>query len=197
MAGRPLRLLPDGWIEGVRQVASPNHDARPEGVPVELLLLHNISLPPGQFAGGCIERLFCNRLDSHPHPFMALLDGLRVSAHFLIERSGRITQFVGCHERAWHAGLSSFEGRAGCNDFSVGIELEGTDFTAFAPAQYLALADLTRALRDGLPLRAVRGHSDVAAGRKTDPGPLFDWQRFAAQARLPDGWLLGPRAGRA
>ena len=115
--------------------------------------------------------------------------GLRVSAHFLIERSGRITQFVSCVDRAWHAGVSTFEGRAGCNDFSIGVELEGTNFTGFEAEQYSALAQLTRALRAAYPLRAVRGHSQVAAGRKTDPGPLFDWRRFAEQADLPMSWL--------
>lgn len=158
-------------------------------MPIELLLLHNISLPPGEFGSGCIEGLFCGQLDAAVHPFLELLAELRVSAHFLIERDGRATQFVGCHGRAWHAGISLFEGRSGCNDFSIGVELEGTDFTAFEPAQYETLAHLTTALRAQLPLRAVRGHCHVAPGRKTDPGPLFDWRRFAAQANLPALWL--------
>ena len=158
-------------------------------MPVELLVLHNISLPPGRFGTGFIERLFRNSLESRVHPFLELLVGVRVSAHFLIERDGRTTQFVSCRQRAWHAGASVFDRRAGCNDFSVGIELEGTDFNAFEPAQYAALARLTSVLRTALPLRAVRGHSHIAPGRKTDPGPLFDWQRFAAQADLPADWL--------
>ena len=159
------------------------------GLPVELLVLHNISLPPGHFGGGCIERLFCAELDARAHPFLEQLANVRVSAHFLIERDGCITQFVSCKERAWHAGASSFEGRAACNDFSVGVELEGTDFTAFEAAQYAALAVLTTALRAALPLRAVRGHSQISPGRKTDPGPMFDWSRFARAAQLPAAWL--------
>jgi AmpD protein len=186
---QPLRTGPDGWVEGVRRVRSPNFDERPAGTAVDLLVLHNISLPPGRFGGGVVERLFCNDAGPPAHPFLELLAGVRVSAHFLVARDGDIAQFVGCGQRAWHAGASSFEGRAGCNDFSIGIELEGTDFVAFDPAQYLALAQLTRALRASLPLRAVRGHSHVAPGRKTDPGPLFDWRRFAALAELPADWL--------
>ena len=186
---QPLRIGTDGWLDGVRRVASPNCDARPAGMAAELLVLHNISLPPGNFGSGCVERLFCNQPEPRDHPFLALLGGLRVSAHFLIERDGRVSQFVSCRQRAWHAGASSFERRAGCNDFSIGIELEGADFVAFAPAQYAALAQLTRALRVALPLRAVRGHSHVAPGRKTDPGPLFDWQHFARLADLPADWL--------
>jgi AmpD protein len=189
VGAQPLRIGPDGWVGGVRQVRSPNFDARPDGVAVELLVLHNISLPPGQFGSGCIERLFRNEPAPQAHPFLELLAGLRVSAHFLIERDGRTTQFVGCRQRAWHAGTSAFDGRSGCNDFSIGIELEGTDFDGFEPAQYAALAQLTRALRVALPLRAVRGHSHVAPGRKTDPGPRFDWDRFARLADLPPDWL--------
>jgi len=156
---------------------------------VELLVVHNISLPPGRFGGGVVERLFRNEPAPLRHPFLELLDGLRVSAHFLIERDGRITQFVACGARAWHAGASAFDGRRGCNDFSIGVELEGTDFVAYEPAQYEALAQLTRALRAFLPLRAVRGHSHIAPGRKTDPGPLFDWRRLAGQADLSADWL--------
>ena len=188
MPARPLRIGPDGWADGIRQVRSPNFDERPPAAAVELLVLHNISLPPGRFGGGFIERLFCSQ-PLQSHPFLELLAGVRVSAHFLIERDGRTTQFVGCHQRAWHAGASAFAGRGSCNDFSVGVELEGTDFLVFAPVQYAALAQLTRALRAALPLRAVRGHSHIAPGRKTDPGPLFDWARFARQADLPADWL--------
>lgn len=189
MQPQALRIGPDGWADGVRQMRSPNFDLRPHGVAVELLVLHNISLPPGQFGSHCIERLFCSQANPLPHPFLELLAGVRVSAHFLIERDGRTTQFVGCHQRAWHAGASAFAGRNSCNDFSIGVELEGTDFVAFEPVQYAALARLTRALRDALPLRAVRGHSHIAPGRKTDPGPLFDWDRLAGQADLPANWL--------
>jgi AmpD protein len=168
-----------GWVAQARQVASPNHDARPAAARVELLLIHNISLPPGEFGGGNIERLFTNRLDLGVHPYFASLHGLRVSAHFLIARDGALTQFVGCAERAWHAGESLFEGRPRCNDFSLGIELEGTDTLAYTDAQYDVLARLSRTLFATYPLRAVRGHCDVAAPRKTDPGAAFDWPRFA------------------
>jgi N-acetyl-anhydromuramoyl-L-alanine amidase len=185
----PLRMGADGWLAGVRLRPSANFDARPAGMPIDLLVLHNISLPPGRFGDGRAERLFSNALDAGGHPFLELLAGLRVSAHFLIARDGHICQFVSCLQRAWHAGASVFEGRAGCNDHSIGIELEGTDFTPFDAAQYDALAQLTLALRKALPLRAVRGHSHIAPGRKTDPGPMFDWRRFADQASLPASWL--------
>jgi N-acetyl-anhydromuramoyl-L-alanine amidase len=168
-----------GWVAQARHVPSPNHDARPAGARVELLLIHNISLPPGEFGGEQIERLFTNRLDFEAHPYFASLRALRVSAHFLITRDGVLTQFVACAERAWHAGESLFEGRPRCNDFSLGIELEGTDTLAYTDAQYDVLALLGRTLFAAYPLRAVRGHSDVAASRKTDPGAAFDWPRFA------------------
>lgn len=192
MAGPSLGVAADGWLDGVCRLPSPHYDARPAAAEVELLVLHNISLPPGRFGSGCVEQLFCGGLDPAAHPFFELLAGARVSAHFLIDRSGRIVQFVSCADRAWHAGASAFEGRSGCNDFSVGVELEGTDFTAFAREQYAALARLTGALRSALPLRAVRGHCHIAPGRKTDPGPLFDWRRFAEEAGLPPGWLPRP-----
>ena len=179
----------DGWLVGVRRCPSPNCDARPPDAAIELLVIHNISLPPGVFGGGTIEALFTNRLDPHAHPFLATLAGLRVSSHFLIERDGRVTQFVSCLARAWHAGASAFEGRRACNDFSLGVELEGTDFVAFEAVQYAALARLTRALRARYPLRAVRGHQHVALERKTDPGPFFDWRRFATAAALPAALL--------
>lgn len=178
-----------GWFAAARQEPSPNCDPRPPGCSVDLLLLHNISLPPGEFGGPHIERLFTNQLDLAVHPFFATLAGVRVSAHFLIARDGSTVQFVSTHARAWHAGASSFEGRTRCNDFSVGVELEGTDFMSFTSAQYTALAVLTGALRAAHPLRAVRGHCHVARERKTDPGPLFDWQRLAQLAALPPAWL--------
>lgn len=178
-----------GWLAGVRRCPSPNCDARPPGTAIELLVIHNISLPPGHFGGGAIEALFLNRLDPSADRFFAALAGVRVSSHFLIERSGRITQFVSCLERAWHAGASEFDGRSACNDFSIGIELEGTDFEPFEAAQYAALAGLTRALRARYPLRAVRGHQHIAADRKTDPGPRFDWLRLASDAQLPATFL--------
>jgi AmpD protein len=168
-----------GWVAPARRLASPNQDARPADARVELLLIHNISLPPGEFGTGDIERLFSNQLDHEAHPYFDALRGLHVSSHFLIARDGALTQFVSCAERAWHAGVSCFEGRDRCNDFSLGIELEGTDTLPYTDAQYEVLVSLARALFAAYPLRAVRGHSDVAAPRKTDPGEAFDWPRFA------------------
>ena len=170
-----------GWFSGVRCVASPNCDARPSGVAVDLLVIHNISLPPGEFSGDAVERLFTNTLDTAAHPYYAQLEGLKVSAHFLIRRDGAIVQFVPCGKRAWHAGVSSWQGRARCNDFSIGIELEGSDDTPFDDRQYAALIRLTRRLRRVYPLRAITGHADIAPGRKTDPGPFFDWPRYLSR----------------
>jgi AmpD protein len=191
----PVRLdvAPDGWVAGARWDPSSNFDTRPPGVAVELLVIHNISLPPGEFGGGNISRLFTNRLDAARHPFFETLAGVRVSAHFLIERDGALTQFVSCRDRAWHAGASNFEGRPRCNDFSIGIELEGTDFVGFEPAQYATLAALTRALLRAFPLRAIRSHADIASDRKTDPGPYFDWHAYARLAAF-DASLLTPVA---
>lgn len=192
--GAPLLgVASDGWVNGARRDPSPHFDARPPGSTIELLVIHNVSLPPGAFGSGDIARLFTNRLDVAAHPFFATLAGLRVSAHFLIERDGALTQFVSCLDRAWHAGASEFEGRPRCNDYSIGIELEGTDFAPFEAAQYATLASLTRALRAAFPLRAIRGHADIACGRKTDPGPFFDWLRYAQLASL-DSALLPPHA---
>ncbi|MDH4283998.1 MAG: 1,6-anhydro-N-acetylmuramyl-L-alanine amidase AmpD [Gallionellaceae bacterium] len=167
-----------GWLSGVRRIASPNCDARPPGMPVELLVIHNISLPPRQFGGGEIARLFTNTLDTEAHPFFSQLRGLKVSAHFLIRRDGELIQFVACGKRAWHAGVSRWQGRAGCNDFSIGIELEGSDNEPFEARQYTALVRLTRLLKRAYPIRAIVGHADIAPERKTDPGPYFDWGRY-------------------
>lgn len=167
-----------GWCDGVRRIASPNFDARPAGTAISLLVIHNISLPPSQFGGPFIEDLFCNRLDCDAHPYFAQLRALQVSAHFLIKRDGDPIQFVAVNDRAWHAGVSSFGGRERCNDFSIGIELEGTDFEPFTPEQYLTLARLTRALRAACPLTDVAGHEHIAPERKTDPGPFFDWSGY-------------------
>jgi len=169
-----------GWLPcaaGVVHAPSPNADARPDGSDISLLVIHNISLPPGQFGGTEIVDFFLNRLDCSAHPWLERLRGVRVSSHFLVRRDGGIVQFVACGERAWHAGVSNFEGRSACNDFSIGIEVEGTDTQAFEDAQYVALARLTCALRARYPLQAVRGHEHIAPGRKTDPGPYFDWVR--------------------
>jgi len=167
----------DGWVPGVRRCPSPHQDARPAG-PIELLVIHCISLPPGHFGTGDIERLFAGQLDSHAHPYYSKLRGLRVSAHFLVGRDGALTQFVSCRDRAWHAGRSQWEGRTACNDFSIGIELEGSEFEPYTGAQYATLWPLQAALYGAYPVRATRGHSEIAPGRKSDPGPLFDWARI-------------------
>ena len=172
------RLGQDGWVGGLRHVPSPHFDARPTGVALDLLVVHHISLPPGEFGGSAIEALFTGRLDIAAHPFYAQLAGVRVSAHFLIQRDGLTTQFVSCSDRAWHAGASTFRGRDRCNDFSIGIELEGTGETPYTARQYASLARLARCLTKGLALDWIAGHSDVAPGRKTDPGPSFDWARL-------------------
>ncbi|MEW6332521.1 MAG: 1,6-anhydro-N-acetylmuramyl-L-alanine amidase AmpD [Pseudomonadota bacterium] len=170
-----------GLVRGLRYVASPNCDARPEGAPVDVLVIHSISLPPGKFGGSGIEQLFCNRLDPDAHPYYREISNLTVSAHFLIRRSGEIVQFVPLHRRAWHAGQSCCEGRTRANDFSVGIELEGTDDLPFEDAQYVSLARLTAIVRRMYPAitrEHIYGHGDIAPGRKTDPGPMFDWNRY-------------------
>ena len=186
MAGSPPSAsapveLQSGWLPGTRRVDSPNFDARPGDEAPSLLVLHAISLPPGEYGGAAIEQLFTNRLDPQAHPYYAGLRDLRVSAHFLVRRDGELVQFVATDRRAWHAGVSSWRGRARCNDFSVGVELEGTDTEAFTPEQYERLAGLVVALRRTLPLRDVAAHSEIAPGRKTDPGPHFDWQRLLAR----------------
>ena len=162
----------------MRIVDSPNHDERPAGVEITLAVLHSISLPPGQYGGDAIERLFTNRLDPDAHPYFREIQALRVSAHFLIRRDGEPVQFVPVERRAWHAGESCWRGRSRCNDFSVGIELEGSEEAPFEEAQYRALAPLLVDLRARLPLRHIAAHSDIAPGRKTDPGPHFDWRRL-------------------
>ncbi len=179
-------MLAEGWIAGARRVLSPNRDSRPAGTEVSLLVVHSISLPRGKYGGDAIERLFTNRLDPAAHPSFAELAGLRVSSHFLIRRDGGLTQFVPLGERAWHAGASRWRARERCNDFSVGVELEGVDDGAFADAQYEGLLTLIRTVQVLLPLREVAGHSDAAPGRKSDPGTRFDWARLlAALARSP------------
>lgn len=167
-----------GWCGEVGHTPSINFDARPEGVEVSLLVIHNISLPPGQFGGPHIEALFANALDYDAHPYFAQLRDLKVSAHFLVRRDGSSLQFVSTDQRAWHAGVSAFEGKSRCNDFSIGIELEGSDDQLYADAQYQTLAALTLALSQRHPLTHVVGHEHIAPGRKTDPGPAFDWVRY-------------------
>ena len=167
-----------GLIREARQVASPNCDARPDGADIDVLVIHAISLPPREYGGGYIERFFTNRLDPGAHPYFAEIDGLCVSAHFLVARDGSLVQFVPTHLRAWHAGQSSFEGRVRVNDFSIGIEVEGCDEEPFEAIQYQVLSRLLECLIRAYPAirpEAIVGHCDIAPGRKTDPGPCFDW----------------------
>lgn len=174
--------LQEGWIAGVRRVPSPHFNQRPDDETPSLLVVHNISLPPGEFGGPWIDALFTGQLDPEAHPYFAEIHPLRVSAHCLIRRDGEIVQYVPFHLRAWHAGVSRYRGREACNDFSIGIELEGTDTQPYTDAQYAALRSVTEVLLQHYPLMAQNmvGHSDIAPERKTDPGPSFDWARFRA-----------------
>lgn len=171
-----------GLLHGVRQVSSPNADERPAGCLPDLIVVHGISLPAGEFGGPWIDQLFTNRLDPLAHPSFRELDGLRVSAHLLIRRDGELIQYVALNRRAWHAGVSMHHGRDRCNDFSIGIEVEGADDIPYSGEQYAVLADVVQALRAWAPslrLAPIVGHSDIAPGRKSDPGLSFDWGRFA------------------
>ena len=174
-----------GWLKAARRIDSPNFGPRPDGMAIELVVLHSISLPPGEYGGDAIERLFTNRLDLSAHPYFERLHGLRVSAHFLIRRDGELLQFVACGKRAWHAGASSWNGRAGCNDFSIGIELEGLEGDTFEHVQYERLAEALKRVCGRYPIRAVTSHEHVAPGRKTDPGAGFDWHRLELHSDLP------------
>lgn len=176
-----MNLWQYGRWQGAAQLVSPNCSSRPEGTRVSLVVLHNISLPPFRYGSGAVADLFANRLDPRAHPFFEQIQHLRVSSHFFITRQGETVQFVSCDDIAYHAGVSSFRGRERCNEFSVGIELEGCDFEPFEPAQYDALTELLHALCSRYPIEAVTGHQDIAPDRKTDPGHFFDWQRLAAQ----------------
>ena len=176
--------IEQGWLREARRVPSPNYGPRPSGCAPDLLVIHNISLPPRCYGGDCIERFFTNSLDWDEHPYFDEIRGMQVSAHLLIQRSGAVLQFVNFNDRAWHAGDSSFEGRGNCNDFSIGIELEGSDEDPYTDAQYRALSQISVLLiahYPGLSARNIAGHSEIAPGRKTDPGPAFDWQRYRAQ----------------
>lgn len=173
-----LHVDRSGVIRAAAQVPSPNCDARPAGARIWLLVIHAISLPPGEFGGPWIVELFTNRLRIKAHPYFATLAALRVSAHFLIRRDGSLAQLVPCAMRAWHAGASSWRGSERCNDFSIGVELEGADDVPYTDMQYATLATLTRALRRRYRIRDIVGHCDIAPGRKTDPGPAFDWRRY-------------------
>jgi len=186
-AGTPAFTVDDsGWVVGVRHCMSPNFGPRPSGTPVVLAVVHSISLPPGVYGGDAIERLFTNRLDWNEHPYYGEIRGMEVSAHFLVERDGNVVQFVSCDQRAWHAGRSHWQGQDNCNDFSIGIELEGLEGEPFDALQYPVLVGLLTALAGRYPLRAVAGHEHVAAGRKCDPGPGFDWPRLMAALAWPD-----------
>ncbi len=170
-----------GWLRGARRCPSPNSDERPAGVAVDLVVIHGISLPPGEFGGPWIDALFTNTLDVEHHPYFREIANLRVSAHLLIRRDGELVQYVPFHCRAWHAGYSSFAGRQGCNDFSIGIELEGADHIPYDDVQYARLGAVIAALRSAYPRitgTRITGHADIAPGRKTDPGPAFDWGRL-------------------
>jgi len=169
-----------GWVAGARRVLSPNADERPAGTVIRLVVVHSISLPPGHFGGQAIEQLFTNQLDPAEHPYFGEVHALRVSAHFLIRRTGELLQFVAATRRAWHAGASCWRGLERCNDFSLGIELEGDDDHVFSDDQYECLAGLMQLLCNRYPIDEVLGHSDIAPGRKTDPGPKFDWHRLDA-----------------
>lgn len=175
-----------GLLDSAQFIASPNCDERPAGTEISLLVIHNISLPPDEFGGDGVIELFTNHIAPQAHPYYQTLQGLKVSAHFFIRRDGAIIQFVPCIKRAWHAGVSQWQGRERCNDFSIGIELEGNDITPFTDAQYTALAALTQRLCDRYPIKDIAGHSDIAPGRKTDPGPCFDWRRYATDANRGD-----------
>ncbi|UAW97630.1 1,6-anhydro-N-acetylmuramyl-L-alanine amidase AmpD [Halopseudomonas nanhaiensis] len=183
-----MQVADDGWVEGVLRCPSAHFNERPVGETVSLLVIHNISLPPGQFGGGHVQEFFTGHLDPDVHPYFAGIVALRVSAHFLIERTGSLTQFVSCLDRAWHAGASHHGGRPDCNDFSVGVELEGTDDTPFTDEQYATLTRLSDALMRRFPEITpyrVTGHEHIARGRKTDPGVCFDWRRYLCSLPRP------------
>lgn len=186
-----MLTLKDHWIVEARHCLSPNQNERPVADDISLIVIHGISLPPGQFGGPYIDALFCNSLDPADHPYFAEVAGLQVSSHFLIRRDGELVQYVPCDRRAWHAGRSHWQGRDNCNDFSLGIELEGTDHDPYTSAQYARLNELLNLLQRhyGIPPQALAGHDQIAPGRKTDPGPTFDWRQIqnAAGAPVPQG----------
>lgn len=184
-AAAPESGWEDGWWRPARRIESPNHGPRPINTHISLALIHSISLPPGEYGGEGVERLFTNRLDWDAHPYYQRIRGLQVSSHFFVRRDGELIQFVSCDERAWHAGPSSWQGHDNCNDYSIGVELEGLEGETFEPAQYAALVPLLRALAARYPLRHVAGHEHVAPGRKIDPGPGFDWAALQARLQWP------------
>ncbi len=173
-----MKIDASGYLDSVRFIPSPNCDERPTACAINLLVIHNISLPPDRFSGDGVIKLFTNQLDPEIHPYYQTLHNLKVSAHFFIRRDGKTIQFVACSKRAWHAGVSCWQGKTQCNDFSIGVELEGSDTQPFTDAQYAALTALSLTLQETYPIIDIVGHSDIAAGRKTDPGPYFDWERY-------------------
>lgn len=192
--GAAMTTWQAGWWRPAARCPSPNAGPRPAGTAIELVVLHSISLPPGEYGGDAIERLFTNRLDWDAHPYYQQIRGLQVSAHFLVRRDGQVLQFVSCDHRAWHAGVSRWRGRDNCNDWSIGIELEGLEGETFEPAQYTALATLLADIASAYPVRDVAGHEHVAPQRKRDPGPGFDWQALQAQALWPRHWCAAEPA---
>ena len=176
-----LQIDQDGLASNVSFIHSPNQDARPAGHDIKLIVIHNISLPPNEYGSNGVIELFTNQLDPDAHPYYAEIHQLKVSSHFFIRRDGSVIQFVPCTQRAWHAGASNWQGQERCNDFSIGIELEGSDFEAFEVVQYVALNQLVTAIKGVYPIEDIVGHSDIAPGRKTDPGPYFEWSQVEAK----------------
>lgn len=203
MQQRPLMTLPEaavppdtglwrqGWYRHARAMTSPNVNQRPAGALIDLIVIHSISLPPGEFGNGNVQRLFANQLDWDTHPYFQGIRGLEVSAHFFISRSGELWQFVGCDDRAWHAGQSVYRGRSQCNDDSIGIELEGLEGNSFETLQYETLASLCAALLEAYPVAHIAGHEHIAPGRKLDPGPGFDWMQLQDSLALPNQYFPG------
>lgn len=179
------QLWDQGWYIPAHRLDSPNHGPRPQGACIDLLVIHSISLPPGQYGGPEVPALFTNQLDWQAHPYFLRLKDLRVSSHFFIRRDGRLWQFVSANDRAWHAGVSEYRGRNNCNDDSIGIELEGLEGGLFEDAQYMQLNQLCKALQKHYPIAHIAGHQHIAPGRKQDPGPGFDWQRLNLDLNLP------------
>lgn len=182
-------LWTEGWYRHAHRLASPNFGPRPAQARIDLIVIHAISLPPGQYGSGCVQQFFTNRLDWQAHPYFESIRGMKVSAHFFIGRDGTLWQFVSCADRAWHAGASSYRGRDDCNDDSIGIELEGQDDEVFEHEQYETLGSLCSALMQHYPIEHLAGHEHIAPGRKTDPGPGFSWQRLQKSLGLPDPYF--------
>lgn len=186
---RGPELWTEGWYRHAHRLASPNFGPRPAQARIDLIVIHAISLPPGQYGSGCVQQFFTNRLDWQAHPYFESIRGMKVSAHFFIGRDGTLWQFVSCADRAWHAGASSYRGRDDCNDDSIGIELEGQDDEVFEHEQYETLGSLCSALMQHYPIEHLAGHEHIAPGRKTDPGPGFSWQRLQKSLGLPDPYF--------